>query len=56
MRNTGVRKRDGLLGPDGMTNVPGSHRGRRLDTVREQEARHSYLEEALCRSLSAIVS
>ena len=56
MRNIGVRKRDGLLGPDGMTNVPGSRRGRRLDTVREQKARDSYLEEALRRFLSAIVS
>lgn len=50
MRSVGVRNRDGFLGPVGMTNVPGSRRGWRLDTVMEQKARDSYLEEAPCRS------
>ena len=34
-RRFGVRNRDGFLGPDGMTNVPGSRRDWRLDTERE---------------------
>lgn len=48
-RKFGVRKMDGFLGPDGMTNVPGRRRCWRLDTEREQKAKDSwdsYLEEA----------
>lgn len=52
MRSTGVRNREGFRGPAGITNVPGSRRGRCLDTVRGQEARDSYLEEAPRRSSS----
>ena len=51
MRNFGFPNRDGFLGPDGMTKVPGCRRGWRLDTMKEQKVRSSYLEEVQSRSL-----
>lgn len=45
MRIFGFPNRDGFLGPDGMTKVPGCRRGWLLDTMWEQKTRDSYLEE-----------
>ena len=49
-RSFGVPNRDGFLRPDGMTNVPGCRRGWRLNTMREQKTRNSYLEEVQSHS------